>query len=172
MMDRHYPTTNPAPSSYYRARYYNPQAGRFLSEDRLRSVSGTLNFYGYVENSTLNLTDPTGYCPTNPDDKSKCPNKPNPNLRLVPISDCSHRGQRRVVYELKGPDASCWYVTEHVEPKKWAPAAPGVNSPEGQTTTPTPGGFDDGIFGWGTGTYTQTFTVSPQNPTVNPNTPS
>src|SRR5205823_11294830 len=47
-------------------------------------------------------------------DKSKCPGpKPDPRLRLVPISDCSHKGQRRVVYELEGPDASCWWVTEH-----------------------------------------------------------
>src|SRR5215831_16137352 len=157
---------------YYRARYYDPQAGRFLTEDRLRSVSGTLNFYGYVENSTPNLNDPTGYCSTDPADKSKCPSKADPALRLVPISDCSHRGQRRTVYQLQGPDASCWWVTEHVEPKSWAPAAPGANSPEGQTTGSAPGDFDDGLYGWGVGAYTQTFTVSPQSPTVNPNTPS
>jgi hypothetical protein len=41
--------TAPIPPSYYRARYYDPAAGRFLSEDKIRSVSGTLNFY---ENKT------------------------------------------------------------------------------------------------------------------------
>jgi len=53
-------------ASYYRARYYDPAVGRFLSEDRLRSVSGPLNFYGYVENCTPNLLDPTVLCPSNP----------------------------------------------------------------------------------------------------------
>ncbi len=44
---------------YYRARYYDPTAGRFLSEDALRFESGP-DFYNYVENSPLNLTDPFG----------------------------------------------------------------------------------------------------------------
>jgi RHS repeat-associated protein len=159
---------------YYRARYYDPAVGRFLSEDRLRSVSGPLNFYGYVENSTPNLLDPTGLCPSNPNgDKSKCSGaKPDPRLRLVPISDCSHKGQRRIVYELEGPDASCWWVTEHVDPKDWMPPAPALNSPEGQSTDPIPGGFDDHLAGWRGGTSTQTFTISPQDPRSAPNTPS
>jgi RHS repeat-associated protein len=44
---------------YYRARYYDPSAGRFLSEDRVRFRAG-LNFYRYVENSPLVWIDPSG----------------------------------------------------------------------------------------------------------------
>ena len=45
---------------YYRARYYDPALGRFLSEDPLRFDSGDPNFYAYVGNNPLNGSDPTG----------------------------------------------------------------------------------------------------------------
>jgi RHS repeat-associated protein len=44
---------------YYRARYYSPQLGRFISEDPTGFASG-VNLYRYVANSPLNLTDATG----------------------------------------------------------------------------------------------------------------
>jgi RHS repeat-associated protein len=44
---------------YYRARWYDPKVGRFISEDPAGFVGG-LNFYGYVTNNPLNFTDPTG----------------------------------------------------------------------------------------------------------------
>lgn len=43
----------------YRARYYDPNVGRFLSEDSMRFRSG-INFYDYVLNSPTNLMDPSG----------------------------------------------------------------------------------------------------------------
>jgi RHS repeat-associated protein len=44
---------------YYRARYYDVQTGRFLSEDSLRFwVDG--NFYPYTYNSPTNVQDPSG----------------------------------------------------------------------------------------------------------------
>lgn len=45
---------------YYRARYYDLQIGRFLSEDALRFNTGA-NFYSYVKNSPVSLRDPTGH---------------------------------------------------------------------------------------------------------------
>ena len=45
---------------YYRARYYDPTVGRFLSEDPLGFGSGDLNPYRYVFNNALNLDDPSG----------------------------------------------------------------------------------------------------------------
>src|SRR5215469_10990239 len=44
---------------YYRARYYDPQAGRFLQEDELGFDAG-INFYPYVLNNPLNWTDSYG----------------------------------------------------------------------------------------------------------------
>jgi RHS repeat-associated protein len=48
---------------YYRARYYDPSAGRFLNEDPLRYFAGGVNFYTYVGQNPVNLADPFGlYC--------------------------------------------------------------------------------------------------------------
>lgn len=45
---------------YYRARYYDPTAGRFISEDPLGIASGDTNFYRYAANNPVHVTDPTG----------------------------------------------------------------------------------------------------------------
>jgi RHS repeat-associated protein len=47
---------------YYRARYYDPTVGRFLSEDPIR-FDGGANFYRYAANNPVNLSDPYGLCP-------------------------------------------------------------------------------------------------------------
>jgi len=44
---------------YYRARYYDPTNGRFIGEDPMR-FGGAVNFYAYVHNNAVNLTDPLG----------------------------------------------------------------------------------------------------------------
>ena len=44
---------------YYRARYYDPTAGRFISEDPINFAAG-INFYNYAANSPLLLVDPRG----------------------------------------------------------------------------------------------------------------
>ena len=44
---------------YYRARYYDPLVGRFISEDPLGFKAG-VNFYAYVGNSPLDVSDPLG----------------------------------------------------------------------------------------------------------------
>ncbi len=48
---------------YYRARYYNPDQKRFISEDPLGFGGGDTNLYAYVRNNAINLRDPLG---TNP----------------------------------------------------------------------------------------------------------
>jgi RHS repeat-associated protein len=45
---------------YYRARYYDPAIGRFLSEDPIGFDSGDVNFYAYVNNNPVNANDPSG----------------------------------------------------------------------------------------------------------------
>lgn len=147
---------------YYRARYYDPQAGRFIREDPLKGISRGVNFHAYVLNNPTKLTDPSGL-------SAECPCAGASRLRLVPISDCSAPGYRRIVYELQGPNANKWWVTEHQNPTGWAPATPG--SPEGQSTGDQ-GMFDDTIFGWGQGNSLQNFTISPEDPRKTPNTPS
>jgi RHS repeat-associated protein len=53
---------NPAPSlHYYRARYYDPTAGRFLREDPVRFKGGS-NFYAFLGNGPLYFVDPWGLC--------------------------------------------------------------------------------------------------------------
>lgn len=44
-------------------RYYDPQAGRFLTRDPI-GYDGGINLYGYVRNNPANDIDPMGQCPT------------------------------------------------------------------------------------------------------------
>lgn len=44
---------------FNRARYYDPNAGRFISEDPI-AFEGGINFYEYAYNSPTNLRDPSG----------------------------------------------------------------------------------------------------------------
>ena len=48
---------------YYRARYYDPNIGRFVTEDPMRYRGGSADFYSYVSNSPIRYTDPQGECP-------------------------------------------------------------------------------------------------------------
>src|SRR5207247_8419518 len=45
---------------FYRARYYDSNAGRFTSEDPLRFGGRDSDFYSYVGQNPVNYTDPTG----------------------------------------------------------------------------------------------------------------
>ena len=44
---------------YYRARYYDPNSGRFLSEDPIR-FKGGINFCRYAANDPVIFRDPSG----------------------------------------------------------------------------------------------------------------
>ncbi len=47
---------------YYRARYYDPKVGRFISEDPIGFAGGDANFFAYVGNSPASRIDPAGLC--------------------------------------------------------------------------------------------------------------
>jgi RHS repeat-associated protein len=47
---------------FYRSRYYDPKAGRFISEDTIR-FNGGINFYNYVQGNPTNYRDPSGEIP-------------------------------------------------------------------------------------------------------------
>lgn len=51
--------------TYYRARWYEPTQGRFLSEDPI-GFQGGMNFYAYAKNNPVSFTDPLGLIPTIP----------------------------------------------------------------------------------------------------------
>ena len=45
---------------YYRARYYDPVEGRFISRDPISFAGGDVNLYGYVQGNPVNWVDPDG----------------------------------------------------------------------------------------------------------------
>jgi hypothetical protein len=45
---------------FYRARWYSPELGRFISEDPIGFRGGDINLFGYVKNKPLNRRDPRG----------------------------------------------------------------------------------------------------------------
>jgi RHS repeat-associated protein len=55
---------------YYRARYYDPNAGRFLNEDPIRFFGG-VQFYRYALNAPTKHRDPTGLKPGDSYDSAK-----------------------------------------------------------------------------------------------------
>jgi hypothetical protein len=46
----------------YRARYYNPTTGRFLSEDPMGFAGSGMNLYAYASENPLRFNDPWGLC--------------------------------------------------------------------------------------------------------------
>jgi RHS repeat-associated protein len=48
---------------YYRARFYQPALGRFLSQDPIGLRTGDVNLFSYTDNSPVSFKDPLGLCP-------------------------------------------------------------------------------------------------------------
>jgi RHS repeat-associated protein len=46
---------------YMRARYYDPEVRRFISEDPIGFAGGDLNLYAYVGNNPTMMVDPSGH---------------------------------------------------------------------------------------------------------------
>ncbi|MGB8472831.1 MAG: RHS repeat-associated core domain-containing protein [Candidatus Acidiferrum sp.] len=58
--------------SYYRARYYDPNTGRFTSEDPLGFRGGDANFFRIVQNRSTMFTDPFGLLAIDPSFNANC----------------------------------------------------------------------------------------------------
>jgi RHS repeat-associated protein len=86
---------------YYRARYYDPSIGRFLSEDT-SGFSGGDNFYNYADNSAVNLVDSQGLASAAP-----LPSlTPNTGGKLILIQGGNNAGKgilARLIGLLSGP---------------------------------------------------------------------
>ena len=51
---------------FSRARFYDPNLGRFISEDPIGFGGGDINLFGYVKNNPIRFTDPSGLFPFTP----------------------------------------------------------------------------------------------------------
>lgn len=69
-------------NSYYRARYYDPSPGRFISEDLVDFEEG-VNFYAYVENHVTDFVDSDGMGKRRP---RHLPN--DPQIRCTKFDTC------------------------------------------------------------------------------------
>jgi RHS repeat-associated protein len=109
---------------YYRARYYSPGLGRFLSEDPIEFAGGDINLYAYVagnplryrDRSGLALDDWTGF-PTEDEHRNRnyynrCPPNPPPTGSKTSDGGSDRRKWRRdLVYRAYRTDdgSECYY---------------------------------------------------------------
>jgi RHS repeat-associated protein len=134
---------------YYRARYYDPSTGRFVSEDPVRFL-GSVSFYPYAQNHPTALVDPLGLKPGD--------HYPTPELAAINAlndiantSMCEHWEYGGTLY--KFPDGSYSYTPPAKGPWPDTPghteAPPGTNKCGSYHTHPCihgrdPWGFSDG----------------------------
>ena len=88
------PSRPAASGSRYRARWYDPEIGRFLSRDAVEGALSqplTQNRYTYVTNSPVKFTDPFGLWKTDP---SCCDLKPGPEINEAcgKLKECGDKG--------------------------------------------------------------------------------
>lgn len=92
---------------YFRARWYSPETGRWLSKDPI-GISGGLNLYAFCGNNPVNFVDPFGLCEGKSDYWSQQLLKPNPKYDPLgngpewskqPITDPGLSFETRVVIE-------------------------------------------------------------------------
>jgi RHS repeat-associated protein len=103
---------------YYRARYYDPSSGRFISEDPVGLRGLDVNFYRYVRNQPNHYTDPIGLVTIDPTFNSDCLpalNRALDILRKLPQKvDCAFEniGSHRSLNQLLNDPS----ITIHYDP--------------------------------------------------------
>jgi RHS repeat-associated protein len=93
---------------YLRARYYDPQLGRFLSEDPI-GISGGLNLYAYAGNDPVNHYDPSGTA-----------------YRWTEQGWCQRMADIQGTYDIETGEVLTWHITgEHEDCKPGTGSAAG-----------------------------------------------
>jgi RHS repeat-associated protein len=85
---------------FSRARYYDPNVGRFLSEDPF-AFGGGINFYAYVGNDSTNFTDPLGL---------ECKPKCFAQLKYRPTDPTKPNGMTHAFWYVQGSDGKQFIV--------------------------------------------------------------
>jgi len=86
---------------YYRARYYDPMEGRFVSKDPI-GFDGGINVYAYVQNNPANYSDPFGlHHFSSPPPGTPCVTQCHPSEQK-PLIKCTAKGS------CKSP---CWKIS-------------------------------------------------------------
>lgn len=94
---------------YLRARYYNPNDGRFLSRDTWAGDVNnplSLNRWMYVEGNPVNLTDPSGNRPRPP--QNYCVWDPSDNVPYVETFAKIPKSDWLNTYAVAGVAVQCW----------------------------------------------------------------
>nr|WP_281292436.1 RHS repeat-associated core domain-containing protein [Terriglobus albidus] len=117
---------------YFRARYYTPQTGRFLSEDPIGFNGGSTNLYSYVLDNPMSFEDPMGL---------SCKPKCFAQLKYRPVDDWRAK--------MIGATHSFWYVQGSSGQQYLISGGPwpqtGANQMLNEWVTPvTPGGTGAG----------------------------
>jgi RHS repeat-associated protein len=116
-------------SYYYRARYFDQNSGRFMSEDPIK-FGGGINFYAYVHNNPTNLNDPFGLCDNN---NCRVFISCGPTPRTQGFAHCTvtvQNGNNYTAYD-GGPSGSIWWsqiIVGH-GPTPGPPSNPVFNAP-------------------------------------------
>jgi len=107
----------------YRARYFDPTVGRFISEDPFRFAAG-MNFFAYVHNNPLGLADPTGLCDKNCQLSISCGATPN----TQGFSHCTVTVQNGPNYTAYDGEPSGWWLWSTLVVQHGKGVPPGPNS--------------------------------------------
>jgi len=103
---------------YYRARWYDPQVGRFISEDPIGFDADDVNLYAYVGSDPVNDNDPLGLKRRrhrqNLKSSSPAPALPQHTLTIEHFDAGQESWIRYEMQFILTPKCSCAYEAEHL----------------------------------------------------------